>query len=248
MRESITALPILFHSDGMFAHNELALSPPLFIANHDKQTTFPYHEATITSTDRVKEDFGHLLPSEVMLPDEATILDWGCSRGCTTVELAYMFGPNVNATGLDINHRVLGRGRDYAAAVFAARSSAPSAAKVWLLDRVSFILGDGYDTSHAPGPYDAVFAMNNLYPVMGDMDDTELTCAVRAVSSRVAEDGYLCISGRYSGVVHAFIFLRTPEGFVLQAVRTRHKTNVAGSINNAEVRYNNRLIAAVTGV
>jgi SAM-dependent methyltransferase len=161
-----------------------------------------YHNQTETYYGRVAVTFGSHAPS---LGPGSKILDWGCSRGLTTIELA-----NLNAgcevVGIEV--------RRYMDALIRHTLEQTSRDGRYLLNHVPpeltgkihgikqrmllpkrVFIADGFSAPFRDGSFDAVYCMNSLYYVLNRLDDHRRFERFQQVIRLVKSGGYLMFSG-----------------------------------------------------
>jgi ubiquinone/menaquinone biosynthesis C-methylase UbiE len=173
------------------------------LATNREKWTLPegYHNEHQTYYGRVHM---HLRGSLVKLKPKSKILDWGSSRGVTTIELANIY-PDCDVTGIDVR-RFWKAFSEYLVEEIAKN---PSYLKNYLHSDLrvgyaiprqikfpkEFISADGFDAPFANGTFDAVFCMNNIYYVLTQMESAKAKERLRQVTRLVKRGGYLVVSG-----------------------------------------------------
>ncbi|HLD33165.1 MAG TPA: class I SAM-dependent methyltransferase [Candidatus Nanoarchaeia archaeon] len=153
------------------------------MADHcSRTTTNGYWISDVTRYGRVRETFGASLP----YLNHQSILDFGCSRGLTSIELADIC-PDSTVVGIDIDtHR-------------------------YSLDhpRLRFVHADGYRAPFRDKSFDTVICMNSLYHCMPDVSDETLRQRFHDISRLVKDDGLLLFGGQTTSVGrHEFVIFR----------------------------------------
>ena len=147
-----------------------------------------YWISDVTRYGRVRETFGASLP----YLNHQSILDFGCSRGLTSVELADIY-PDSRVVGIDIDtHR--------------SPLHHP---------RLRFVRADGYRAPFHDKTFDTVVCMNSLYHCMPDVSDETLRQRFYEISRLVKDDGLLLFGGETTSVGrHEFVIFRKESPIV----------------------------------
>ena len=173
---------------------------------HQYASEIGYHIAGGTYPNRVGKTFGKDLPKI----RRGRILDWGCSIGQTTIDLATLY-PDATVLGIDINPRNLCLSDE---SVSDARQGFAR-----LGDHVikcpgkeykipaGFILGDGFKPPFPDNTFNAVFCMNNLYYLHLYRTNEHIRKQLPKIASIVKPGGYLLVSGDTN-----YIILRKTKG------------------------------------
>lgn len=173
------------------------------LATNREKWTLPegYHNEHQTYYGRV---YMHLRGSLVKLEPKSKILDWGCSRGLTTIELANIY-PDCELTGIDVD----AFWKTFSQCLIEEIAKDPACLRNYLHSDLrvgyslpreiklpkEFITADGFDAPFADGAFDAVFCMNNIYYTLSQMDRAKAKQRLQQVTRLVKNDGYLVISG-----------------------------------------------------
>jgi SAM-dependent methyltransferase len=184
----------------------VAMNLPAFSDMQEKRKLWPlregYHNESKTYYGRVGVHFGNHTP---VFEAGARILDLGCSKGLTTIELANIHR-GCEVLGIEVRGYLKGF-MDYIServgdnGLYLWRHVPPG-----LRHRVSgierrmalpagFIIGDGFKSSFPDKSFDAVYCMGNIYYVMNQLDDQTRNERFRQVFRLVKDGGYLLVSG-----------------------------------------------------
>ncbi len=135
----------------------------------------------LTNLNRIRWTFeyNNLTVSSLEIP-EGPILDWGCSRGLTTYDLSTLL-PRRKVVGIDID----------SCCIDIAKRDYPG---------LEFHCIDGCDLKTIlPGPYAAIFAMNNLSNSLdrGIIDEKQFKEIAKILKSCLVDDGVLVLGSEY---------------------------------------------------
>lgn len=179
---------------------------PLMAAARKLKIEEGYHNQVDTYYGRVSACFGDF---KADLKPGSRILDWGCSMGYTTIELANIYR-NCSVTGLEvrgylrefIGHAVQEAKRN--------RSHLEMHIPPWLWGKVDlpevlrfpfkFVIADGFNAPFRDETFDAVYCMNNLYYTLvhgkkGDISGDLVEKRMGQVLRLVKHGGYMFVSG-----------------------------------------------------
>jgi SAM-dependent methyltransferase len=177
-------------------------------------TTLPYHLTTHTESDRIERMYGDCLPPLAA----GRVLDWGCSRGITTVELQRRY-PSCDIVGIDVHCEKILAARS-AEELRVASAAGPTKS-------IDFRVADGYTLDEQ---FDAVFCNNNISYVFQRVLDGLCASSARpvirsilsAVTQLVADNGYLAIAGHRMNRPMQYdfvIFRRDGDQFIIHDER-----------------------------
>lgn len=167
-----------------------------------------YYGRVSMSLGRFKSDVG----------PEGMVLDWGCSKGFTTIELANIYDCKV--IGIDVRgylRRLIDHTLDKAKndSGYLLRHVPPGLkSKIKVPKRLrlpsSFVMADGFKAPFSDGTFDAVYCMNNIYYVLAFMHRDVARQRMEQVSRLVKNGGHLIITGNGIGDadsnINSFIF------------------------------------------
>lgn len=161
-----------------------------------------YHNEGDTYYGRVVTTFGNLVPK---LEAGSRVLDWGCSRALTTIELANIHA-GCEVVGLEV--------RKYMDALIRYTIERTSGNGLYLLNHVPpelagkvggikprmelperFVIADGFNAPFPDGSFNAVYCMNNLYYVLNYLNDHKKFERFHQVIRLVKPGGRLLLSG-----------------------------------------------------
>ena len=160
---------------------------------------------TFTTSDRLEVTLtkNDLDSSMFQLP-EGDVLDWGCSQGYTTNEIRRMFGRR--AIGIDIDEGMIKYAKKYNQK-----------------EGIEFHCMDGCDLrTELPGPYAAIFAMNNL--VMGlsrQITKAQFNDIFEDLRECLVPEGYLVLTAGTS----LWVYENQKRRFVYSTSRDRPELN-----------------------
>ena len=140
----------------------------------------PYHRCIKTEKGRVKDFLAPYIPSDL----EGNILDVGCSKGITTMELATLY-PDRLVIGCDMNPEVIEESKRLQGSDIGGR--------------VSFYHSNIFELKSSPlrhMKFGGIFMMNNLYHGLSHsrMTDEQIRLTLDLVSKITEEEGYFIVS------------------------------------------------------
>jgi SAM-dependent methyltransferase len=164
-----------------------------------------YHENWLTVTGRMTEMIGHHIEKLKKYP--GPILDWGCSFGVSTREIADLLGGNTKIIGLDRSlDRLLGTDTNKRLLKAVRRDELNT-----LLAKdlpVSYVCGDGYYPLFADESFGLIFMMNNISELLenGKLTQQELI-QILETNLKTLKTGGACIIGTTTGAINTLIFI-----------------------------------------
>jgi len=195
-----------------------------------------YHTQDENYYGRVEQTFRSSIPH---IKDGGLILDWGCAKGHTTLELANLC-PRSTVIGIDI---WVGNTEDTKKTLEEARKGYVSKfhdilsnnQQVYLGGELklpsSFILADGFEAPFPDEKFDAVYCMNNLYFVLKKMKKGIANKRFHEVGRLVKSNGYLLISGYDAHQIIEFAILqKKDDGFMLKEVSSTEAKSLKKSL------------------
>jgi len=184
-----------------------------------------YHTASRCYYGRVAETFGRNLPRI----KQARILDFGCSIGWTTIELANLY-PDSSVIGIDIRRYSIldalqNRDRTKKEGIVAEfRDILVGNHLVYrpcLKTPDHFFIADGFHAPFKAETFEAVFCMNNIYYIVSHAEKQLATERLNQIARLVKPGGFLLISGCSTDLENDYIILKKrAQGFV------QHKISV----------------------
>lgn len=129
----------------------------------ERNEAYNYHKPWLTYYGRMRTMLEKHL--DVINVHAGLALDWGCSFGMSTREIADLFHGQVHVIGLDNRaERLTGDDDNYRLMM----SIRPTEAQNLLAKKlpVTFYCGDGYNPPFAPEIFEVIFMMNNLFELM----------------------------------------------------------------------------------
>lgn len=134
---------------------------------------------------------GEALGSHIPIVKSGRILDWGCSTGLASEELAQKY-PGIEVIGIDdivgLSKKMKENRR-----------------------RAKLLIADGYVMPFRDESFEAVFCSNNLYYVARDFNITEAQIIFRELMRVIKKNGYLVVSG--ATILNYFSESETKEGY-----------------------------------
>lgn len=170
--------------------------------NYNDPVREGYHSNMYTGHFRVGEQFGANLREKLKIKRNCKlrIVDLGCSRGFTTVEIAARFGSNTRVFGLDQYFRVVKFINAPKIVEYYNKAITDDSFNHLMpvsLSQIHFLEGDAYYPPFAEESMDIAFAMNNIYQVArkGELTVEQQALIFRNVMKIVRPNGFFCYSG-----------------------------------------------------
>jgi SAM-dependent methyltransferase len=180
-----------------------------------------YHNCLSTYYGRVINTFGANIPE---IRHGGKVLDWGCSKGYTTFELANIH-EGCSVIGIELRGYMKAF-MDHTTQMveddprYLRRITEP-----WVRKQMDFrkrpampekfVFCDGFKAPFRSGTFDAVYCMNNLYFALNLMPTDTARARFKAVARLIKPGGYLLVSGNNEGgenSVSSFVLRRTENG------------------------------------